>query len=611
MLTALLILPSLTLLVLLISIHYCVLNSKTRLTSSSSSATSLRVWNVDIDRSGFSISLWTDRLNSIPQKLLNNLNYRAASRLKRCYDIGVGLGLVGCATASGVAIWAWYNIWKDVWREAELHAASASTSTSTSASVAAAEVVRAGVEEVGKRLTKRAMEDVVQGASEIGAKGDMLLPLIPGVTIPLSHLPTLVLAFVVNQLIHEFGHAISASLDDIQPSRLSFNLHLVIPSMMISFPSTVDQLDPNAKMRLASSGPVHNLMTWFTLWLLTTAGAGGWFWYDRGGEGKVVEDVHWASPLYAHLQPGDLITHLDDVFIGDQVPTGYPSFSTSTNDRWSSYLSSSSSETDDLTKGWCMDKTSFLSLPYVPCESTELTFTIIDGPPKDKGQERCMVPHPILDIPSGPCPCPDPTRWVCIRPSGVENLLRIRVRPSGGSGGKREKERERVVLWNGPREEVKDAVAVGIKAARGWNGGVRVVALFLHYLSTIALSLYLFNLLPLPYTDGSQLLLSLLSWRSTNPLQSLAVIPMQATLMGSSSPSEGGRYREFELDSEDEEELVGGGGGGRPIGMRGGGGSGVGDVWKRRLRRVIVWGMTSVVLGWIGGWTMLLLLRSS
>lgn len=32
--------------------------------------------------------------------------------------------------------------------------------------------------------------------------------------------------------------------DDVSPSRLSFNLHIFIPSMMVSFPSVVDSLPP-------------------------------------------------------------------------------------------------------------------------------------------------------------------------------------------------------------------------------------------------------------------------------------------------------------------------------------------------------------------------------
>lgn len=78
-------------------------------------------------------------------------------------------------------------------------------------------------------------------------------------TIPFSHLPTLLLAFVVNQLIHELGHALGGALyvasshhkhavvrltnrDEIQMTRFSFNLHGILPSATVSFPSTLDSL---------------------------------------------------------------------------------------------------------------------------------------------------------------------------------------------------------------------------------------------------------------------------------------------------------------------------------------------------------------------------------
>jgi hypothetical protein len=48
------------------------------------------------------------------------------------------------------------------------------------------------------------------------------------------------------------------------------------------------------------------------------------------------------SPLFNHLSPGDLITHVDDVFLGEG------------GDAWSSYLSGS--EIGDEGMGWCVDR---------------------------------------------------------------------------------------------------------------------------------------------------------------------------------------------------------------------------------------------------------------
>ncbi|WVQ81232.1 hypothetical protein IAT38_003354 [Cryptococcus sp. DSM 104549] len=540
----------------------------------------------------FSYALSTPSLNAVPQAILGRLPFRAATRLKRSYDLAVGVALLGSSAAVIGAVWAAWGVWAEVWAELAGHAA-----------VAAGEAAA----EAGEKVVKRAVEEVVVRGYE-GGSGGGLQPLIPGITVPLSHFPALAFALIANQLMHELGHALSAALDDVQPSKMSLNLYYFIPSMTIEFPPSVDRLDPNSKMRLASSGPFHNLLTWFVLWLLATSRLGGVFWSDKALEGRVVQEVQWTSPLYAHLTPGDLITHLDDHFIGSPLTRDL------SLDAWSAYLSSS--VPDDTSRGWCINKSTFLALPSTPCRpspSGENSIPFISSD-KDTPAERCLTPHPILDIPSKACPCPD-HRWVCVRPESP-SILRIRVK-SGGV--------DRVVLWDGPRDAVLAEVKVGGESARGWEGGVRTSVLILHYLSTIAFSLFIFNLLPLPSTDGSQLFAALLTWRSTQrPISSR---PMKATLSqalsaptipsgpGVSGVSPGGTtpsinpYREYELDSEDEEGGVG------LVGARGGGEEGTGkkkeDVWRRRVRVGVEWGVAGVCGAWVVGWAMLGLLRSS
>lgn len=46
-------------------------------------------------------------------------------------------------------------------------------------------------------------------------------------------------------------------------------------------------------MRIASSGPAHNLIIWFILWLLTFSGFSGIFWKTQSSGGVVVQDVNW------------------------------------------------------------------------------------------------------------------------------------------------------------------------------------------------------------------------------------------------------------------------------------------------------------------------------
>ncbi|WVQ93231.1 hypothetical protein IAU59_000296 [Kwoniella sp. CBS 9459] len=676
MLDALVILPTFLLICLISLLRY--ISHHPPLSSSSSSSThrltsplydpsDTHVWNFERSSSFLNLSLWTSSYNGVPRWLLNRLNIRIARRLKISYDIGVGLGLLGLLVSLMGAVWTTVGVWQDVWTELEVHASVPSAAgTATSGSDAAAAIAAT------KMLVKRALQDgsgersVASGVggpvSSWGAgTGSNLQPLIPGLTMPWSHLPTLILALILNQLIHEIGHAISAALDDVQPARFSINVHTGVPSMMVSFPSSVDDLDPNAKMRLATSGPYHNLLTWVVLWLLAASGLGSVFWSDRSVDGRVVQEVHRSSPLYSHLNPGDLLVHLDDVPLTRSIPSTTP-------DPWTEYLTST--RIGDEGRGWCMDKNSFLSLPHTPCydpipipipvsgspnpaaadpavagaqrsasTSTrgELTFVSTYG--ISKGEERCLSPHPILDIQSTVCPCPD-SRWVCVRPSTKESILRIGVKRGGNNAAEYE-----IILWNGRRDEVLRAVKVRDQGARGWGGGVRWGEIFFGYISTIALSLFFFNLLPLPYTDGSQLLASLAQWRSTTSGSSrpASARSMQATLTrappkspgaesstgtGTGTSTEGGGpsiklYREYELDSDvddddDEEAMVGASGTGidteTDASARAGSSYGTRrreEKWKRRLRVSVQWFTLAVAVCWAVGWGMIFLLRSS
>lgn len=67
---------------------------------------------------------------------------------------------------------------------------------------------------------------------------------IPGVTLPASHAAPLLAALLACQLFHELGHCLSAAVDGITPTRMSFDLHVIIPSAHVGFPSSVADLSP-------------------------------------------------------------------------------------------------------------------------------------------------------------------------------------------------------------------------------------------------------------------------------------------------------------------------------------------------------------------------------
>ena len=112
----------------------------------------------------------------------------------------------------------------------------------------------------------------------------------------------------------------------------------------------------------------------------------------------------------------------------------------------------------------------------------------------------------------------------------------------------------------------------------------------------MAFSLFVYNLLPLPYTDGSQLLRALLAYSSSKTDPSPTRRPMQATL---SNHPRINIFREYELNSDDDEDYAEDGRERRE------------EAWKRRVRRGAEVGVLAVCVVWAAGWGMLALLRSS
>lgn len=117
----------------------------------------------------------------------------------------------------------------------------------------------------------------------------------------------------------------------------------------------------------------------------------------------------------------------------------------------------------------------------------------------------------------------------------------------------------------------------------------------------IALSLYLFNMLPLPGTDGSHFLDAILTLRRIDPTSLPTQKPLQAILTspGKSVTQPLTSYDDHDL-SDDEEAFE-----------RGGKRNKLEDKWKGRIRKGVEIGMASVVIGWVAGWAILALLRSS
>ncbi|KAG6918082.1 hypothetical protein DXG01_016534 [Tephrocybe rancida] len=338
--------------------------------------------------------------------------------VKRLYDLGTVMGLIGMLAALGFLLTT--GGVSAVSLANKLWGSTAHTPSTPS------EVVGA--------LSKRSV-DAAPGGPEAHTSSSFIKPIIPGVTVPLSHLPVILAAVFLAQIVHELGHAIAAAIEALPILSAGASFTLVVPSAFVTFSNAaLDSLTPRARARVVAAGPFHNIILWCLLALIGYTRLGDIFWFvgyrDISAHGKVVVDVDavsshseplsaqtersWQqSPLYGYLPLGSVITALDDTLLGSQNA----SYDGSKTPGFSCFVSLDSS----TTKG-CLDP-----LPILGHVTAA---------------KRCTT-----DI-----QCSETSQ--CIKPAATEHLLRLTVHRPSGEGG------PEVILWSGPAEEIWEEVSL-------------------------------------------------------------------------------------------------------------------------------------------------------
>jgi len=140
---------------------------------------------------------------------------------------------------------------------------------------------------------------------------------IPGLTVPLNHLPIILFGVFISQVVHEFGHAIGAAMSEISTflhpipfltcsnpreslALLSAGVSLTIflPAAFVTFSAAaMNNLNRQARSRVIAAGPFHNLIFWCWLMLLVQLGFENVIAFISGYKdvssiGKVVVDVN-------------------------------------------------------------------------------------------------------------------------------------------------------------------------------------------------------------------------------------------------------------------------------------------------------------------------------
>ncbi|KAF8310976.1 hypothetical protein DL93DRAFT_1543186 [Clavulina sp. PMI_390] len=307
--------------------------------------------------------------------------------------------------------------------------------------------------------------------------------LVPGMTVPLHHLIPMIFALFVCLVIHESGHAIAAALDATPLVSAGIAIHWILPSAFVSLSSSaLEKLPPWPRIRIATSGAWHNIVFWALLWLLGAFSLGE-------NLGRAL-----AGPFWESVEGGESKAHWTDYFTENE-PGG-------------------------ALRGWCVPQ------PWLDGE--DQSGTCCSGAPTGAlscflevnatltGRSYCLDPVRVMDPTQRPRPpsligndgrcdrqCPD-KGFSCLRPRGDQELLKITYSPWGFW-----KISEEILIWRGPKGEIFDHVEVGSYLSRASFIPLNLppaIHLFYEYLSVITMSLFLVNLVPAIYLDGSEVL---------------------------------------------------------------------------------------------------------
>ncbi|KDN40624.1 hypothetical protein RSAG8_07953, partial [Rhizoctonia solani AG-8 WAC10335] len=440
-------------------------------------------------------------------------SYSKIKNLSRCfYSLGPATGLFGMALGYMLLFWSCLMVFRD------LGPAPAANSPS---------------DEDGPLSSTE--------GSPMGGTGLTVQPIIPGVTVPLSHVPILLGALLANQVIHEAGHAFTAVIEGVPIHSVGVGFFVCLPMAFVALSSTFDRLPPVPRMRIAAAGAYHNLVLWLMIGMVGWLGISefmshGWTgWGTPLGPYRPVDDLGVAirsveqdSDLSYHLFPGDIITRIEDTVLSQahlltqrRTPLRL----------WHDLLLHHhyNATIDDLPDmGWCVDKRWYEGQPTSCCTQSSPSSLVCFAPTAFNATGRCLDAFKVFDPPETPmaishgrcasrcitadaAAAEDEPDQVCVRAKGITRI-----------GVVRNGEDEKIVLWSGPSEEIweQGKQEVSDIAPRYWFiplGLPELVSLFVSYTSTITLSLFFLNLLPIRALDGTQFLRAFLDIYGPQP----------------------------------------------------------------------------------------------
>ena len=109
------------------------------------------------------------------------------------------------------------------------------------------------------------------GAPARALSEPLLMPLIPGLNMPLAYLGYLIVALVVSSVVHELGHAMAAVGEGLVVHRCGAILVYVLPGAFVQIDETINYSLPVRQLRVYTAGAWHNVVLCVACYLVLLA----------------------------------------------------------------------------------------------------------------------------------------------------------------------------------------------------------------------------------------------------------------------------------------------------------------------------------------------------
>ncbi|KXN68598.1 hypothetical protein CONCODRAFT_72136 [Conidiobolus coronatus NRRL 28638] len=352
------------------------------------------------------------------------------------------------------------------------------------------------------------------GGAGSGDNGTVIVPLIPGVNLPLTELPVLFLALLISGIWHELGHGIAAGRERVPVLRSGIFLSLIYPGAFVELNelSLANQLYVN-QLRIILSGIWHNLtlstFSYIIIFLNLDFYLFKWsFWTVPKANGIGVVNVNSSNNRFNGLEN-----------LSSLVSLNGNTLNYNRLDQWDDLLLTRSQKFQNSTVGYCVKLDDMLDSSetccHAPHEPTELPSTCYYSINPDLYNIKgCLPISTLLDNSIGTCErqsecggeevCSVMSNYPSDHP---HHFTHLKFLPYFG------KEKARDFIFLGDTKVVYDSVQVSQLLPR-WriipSSLPSLIRKLFAYLTSLNLALLFLNGLPAFHLDGYHALKTLL-----------------------------------------------------------------------------------------------------